>query len=168
MTDIAQSTPPIFHLDAEGNLTIPDGTNRQAWEAGHTAIVRYAKCSRRWLAASREYGLANFGEEAVSATESQALLDLGIALPPPASKPDVNGEGKARGLTTIEGVSQSFAIWQRTVERLIPKWTATQIRQALTYIEPIEAEAKRLRALLADDAGSSGTAPAAECSSSAR
>lgn len=137
---------PEYTLDDKGNLTIPAGTSQDKWAAAHATVLRIAKHSRRWLDQSRDYGVANFGEETVTATESQALLDLGINLPPP--KPNVNGEGKARGIASIQGISQSFSVWRRTVDHLIPKWKPDQIREALGYLEPIEAEAKRLRSML--------------------
>lgn len=138
--------PHEFQIDDQSQLVIPHGMTQESWAENHAKLIRAAKCCRQWLDKSRAYGIENYGEEAVTQTEHQTLLALGINLPPP--KPNVNGEGKARGIASIEGISQGFQIWRRTVDHLIPTWKPEQIKRALELLHPIEEEAKRLRSIL--------------------
>ena len=49
---------------------------------------------------------------------------------------------------TIEGLSQSFILWQRKMSDEIQGWDKDKLTRALDLLEPMEREAKRVRELL--------------------
>jgi hypothetical protein len=143
--DIIQKAFGAYQLDKDNNLVIPNETAQEVWRTNHISLYTVRKLSGKWLAQHRDYGITNYGVEFVSETESQVLMDLGINLPP--AKPDCNGEGKAKGFVSIEGISQNVSIWWRTVSHLVPKWNADQIERARQLLRPaleIDNELKRL------------------------
>ena len=132
-----------FTINETHDLMIPMGTTETEWQVMHSSLLTARFYSRRWLDQSRDYGVETFGEEDVNAFETQQTLDLGINIPPP--RVDVNGEGKAKGLVSIEGIYASYNIWQRTVEHLIPTWDKDKVERALEFLLPMEAQAQALR-----------------------
>ena len=80
-------------------------------------------------------------------TEAQLELDLGLALP--EAKPALNPSDKTKAIVTIEGLSQSFILWQRKMSDEIQGWDKDRLNRALELLEPMEREAKRVRELLA-------------------
>jgi len=80
-------------------------------------------------------------------TEAQLELDLGLALP--EAKPALNPADKTKAIVTIEGLSQSFILWQRKMSDEIQGWDKDRLNRALELLEPMEREAKRVRELLA-------------------
>ena len=132
-----------YTINESHDLVIPMGTAEAEWQVMHSSLLAARFYSRRWLDQSRDYGIETFGEEGVNEFETQQTLDLGINIPPP--KPDVNGEGKAKGLISIEGIYASYNIWHRTVEHLIPTWDKDRVERALEFLLPMEAQAQALR-----------------------
>jgi hypothetical protein len=83
----------------------------------------------------------------VAEAEMQMELSLGLPDPKP-EKPALNPEDKSRAIVTIEGICQSFALWQRKMAPEIERWDRDRLTKALALVEPIEAQAKRIRELL--------------------
>ena len=133
-----------FKADA---LHIPHDITEDAWASMHRTILLCRASSRLWLRESRAYASARWGVEWVADAELQMELDLG--LPEPKEKPQpLNPDDKSRGIVTIEGISQSFALWQRKMAPEIERWDRDRLTKALALVEPIEAQAKRIRELL--------------------
>jgi hypothetical protein len=96
------------------------------------------------LRKSRAFAAEKWGAEFVAEQEIQMEMDLG--LPEPKDKPQpLNPEDKSRAIVTIEGISQSFALWQRKMAPEIERWDRVRLIKALALIEPIEAQARRIR-----------------------
>ena len=128
-------------------LGIPDDISEAYWLSMHKTILLCRASSRLWLRESRAYAAARWGVEWVADAELQMELDLG--LPEPKEKTQqLNPDDKSRGIVTIEGISQSFALWQRKMAPEIERWDRDRLSKALALVEPIEAQAKRIRELL--------------------
>ena len=132
-----------FALDA---LNIPADITEDAWAEMHRTILLCRASSRLWLRQSRDYASTRWGVDYVAKAEMQMELDLGLPEPKPDS-PTLNPEDKSR-VITIEGISQSFAFWYRKMAPEIEQWDRERLTKALALIEPIEAQAKRMRELL--------------------
>ena len=137
-------TPTTFAPDA---LHIPTGITEEAWAEMHRTILLCRASSRLWLRQSRDYASARWGVDYVAEAEMQMELALGLPEPKP-EKPALNPEDKSRAIVTIEGICQSFALWQRKMAPEIERWDRERLTKALALVEPIEAQAKRIRELL--------------------
>lgn len=140
--NITEST--TFAPDA---LNIPPGITEDAWAEMHRTILLCRASSRLWLKQSRDYASARWGVDYVADAEMQMELALGLPEPKP-EKPALNPEDKSRAIVTIEGICQSFALWQRKMAPEIERWDRERLTKALSLVEPIEAQAKRIRELL--------------------
>ena len=140
--NITEST--TFAPDA---LHIPTGITEEAWAEMHRTILLCRASSRLWLRQSRDYASARWGVDYVAEAEMQMELALGLPEPKP-EKPALNPEDKSRAIVTIEGICQSFALWQRKMAPEIERWDRERLTKALALVEPIEAQAKRIRELL--------------------
>lgn len=138
MTEIID--PATFAPD---RVTIPADATQDQWQEIHRTILLCRKASRAWLKQSREYAAGRWGEEYVATAEEQ--MELALGLPQPEEKPQLNPEDKSRAIVTIEGIAQSFKLWQRKMAPEIERWDRDRLRRALDLIEPIEAQAKRIR-----------------------
>jgi hypothetical protein len=127
-------------------IIIADHTTREEWVEIHRSIIQAKRYASKWLSQSRKWASERWGVDYVAETEVQ--LEMALGLPQPKEKPDCNGEGKAKGIVSVEGIAQSFSIWQRGVAHLIPRWDRSKIERALELLEPIEAQAKALRTRL--------------------
>jgi hypothetical protein len=125
------------------NLNLPEDMSQAQWAELHSSLVAVKRKAKALIVQSYDYGAKHYGEEFADQIHEQAELALG--LPQPKDKPDINGEGKAKGIVSVEGIAQSFSIWQRGVAHLIPRWDKAKIQRALDLLEPIEAQAKALR-----------------------
>ena len=141
--NITEST--TFALDA---LNIPADITEEAWAEMHRTILLCRASSRLWLRKSRDYASTRWGVDYVAKAEMQMELALGLPEPKPDSA-TLNPEDKSR-VITIEGISQSFAFWHRKMAPEIERWDRERLTKALALIEPIEAQAKRIRELLAN------------------
>jgi hypothetical protein len=140
--NITEST--TFAPDA---LHIPTDMTEAAWAEMHRTILLCRASSRLWLRQSRDYASNRWGVDYVAEAEMQMELELGLPEPKP-EKPALNPEDKSRAIVTIEGICQSFALWQRKMAPEIERWDRDRLTKALALVEPIEAQAKRIRELL--------------------
>jgi hypothetical protein len=134
----------MFTLDA---LNLPETLTTAEWTNVHRDILFCKKLASKWLNQSRDYATNRWGEEFMADTELQLELKLGLALP--EAKPALNPADKTKAIVTIEGLSQSFILWQRKMSDEIQTWDKGRLNRALELLEPMEREAKRVRELLA-------------------
>lgn len=132
--------PTTYALDS---VTIPQDATKEQWGEIHRTILLCRTASRAWLKQSREYAATRWGADYVAEAEIQ--MELALGLPQPEPKPDLNPADKAKGIVTIEGVSQQFALWARKMQPEIAKWDRPKLTRALELLEPIEAQAKAMR-----------------------
>lgn len=152
--DTPQHSPPLPqsaiippHLFGKDGLTIPPAATQDEWQDIHRTILLCRKASKAWLKQSRDFAVSKWGAEYVAECEEQ--MELALGLPIPADKPQLNPADKSRAIVTIEGIAQSFALWQRKMASEIERWDRPRLEKALALVEPIEAQAKRIRELLA-------------------
>lgn len=131
---------------ADGLDLAPD-TTQDEWQSIHRTILLCRKSSRSWLKQSREFASEHWGVDYVASAEIQMELSLG--LPEPVERQRLNPDDKSSAIITIEGIAQNFMMWHRKMDAEIDTWDRPRIEKALALIEPIEAEAKRLRGMLA-------------------
>jgi hypothetical protein len=127
-------------------LQIPEDASKIEWYHIHKNALLCHKASSKWLKQSREFGTRAFGEAFAAGTEAQLTLDLG--LPTPEDKPLVNPDDKSTALVTIEGISQSFSMWQRKMEGSIPDWDRDQAKKALDLLEPIARQYEEIKRMI--------------------
>jgi hypothetical protein len=127
-------------------MNLPENLTTDEWTAIHRDILVCKKAATKWLTQSRDYSTARWGVEFTADTETQLELDLGLSLPEP--KPALNPADKTKAIVTIEGLSQSFILWQRKMSDEISQWDKDRLNRALELLEPMEREAKRVRELL--------------------
>lgn len=128
-------------------LNLPDTLTPADWTIIHRDILTCKRAASKWLQRSRDYSNGRWGMEFTADTEAQLELDLGIALPD--AKPELNPTDKTKAIVTIEGIHQKFVMWQRKMDDEITTWDSERLTAALTLLEPMEREAKRVRELLA-------------------
>ena len=128
------------------SLNLPDNLTPAEWTAVHKDILVCKKAATKWLTQSRDYSTTRWGVEFTADTETQLELDLGLSLPD--AKPALNPSDKTKAIVTIEGLSQSFILWQRKMSDEIQQWDKDKLTRALDLLEPMEREAKRVRELL--------------------
>jgi len=128
------------------DLILPETLTQKEWEHAHTQLIICKKAANKWLGQSRDYSTERWGLEYTADKEYQLELELGISLPEP--KPALNPADKTKAIVTIEGLSQSFILWQRKMSDEIPQWDKDRLNRALELLEPMEKEAKRVRELL--------------------
>jgi hypothetical protein len=133
-------------ITGDFQLALPEDMTQDQWADLHRSLVAVKRKAKALIVQSYDYGAKHYGDEYAGQVHEQAELALG--LPQSKEKPDINGEGKAKGIVSVEGIAQSFSIWQRGVSHLIPKWDRSKIERALELLEPIEAQAKALRTRL--------------------
>ena len=131
---------------ATTGVTIAADATQDQWADIHRTILLCRSTSRLWLKQSREFASAKWGVEYVAEVEEQ--LELSLGLPQPEPKPDINPADKAKGIVTIEGITQQFALWSRKMQPEIAKWDAVKLQRALDLLEPMERQAKEIRARL--------------------
>jgi hypothetical protein len=134
----------MFTLEA---LNLPDTLTPSEWTAIHKDILVCKRAAAKWLAQSRDYSTARWGVEFTADTEAQLELDLGLAMT--EERPALNPSDKSKGIVTIEGLSQKFAVWERKMHDDIDKWDRERLNRALELLTPMEATAARIRGLLA-------------------
>ena len=99
--------------------------------------------SSRWLKVSRDHGIKHYGIEFVAETEVQMEFALGDDTNDKLQSS--NAHDKSKAIVTIEGITQSFKLWQRKVADDIDNWDNDRLGRALTLLEPIEAQARDIR-----------------------
>jgi len=128
-------------------LNLPDNLTPADWTTIHRDILVCKKAASKWMQQSREYSTKRWGQDFTIDTEIQLEMDLGLSLP--EAKPALNPADKTKAIVTIEGLSQSFILWQRKMSDEIQGWDKDRLNRALELLEPMEREAKRVRELLA-------------------
>tara|TARA_R110000868_G_scaffold409943_1_gene696641 strand:- start:21 stop:509 length:489 start_codon:yes stop_codon:yes gene_type:complete len=140
----------VFKPDS---LTIAPETTQEQWQEIHRTILLCRKSSRSWLKQSREFASEQWGVDYVASAEIQ--MELALGLPEPKERPQLNPEDKTSAIITIEGIVQNFMMWHRKMDKEIATWDAGRLRKALSLLEPIETEARRIRELLGQQGASS-------------
>ena len=124
-------------------LVIPDDTTAEQWADIHGSIMLAKRMAGKWIKASREYGEKHFGLDFVAETEVQMEFTLGIETK--EKDQGSNAPDKSKAIVTIEGITQSFKLWQRKIADDIDNWDKDRLVRALTLLEPIEAQAAEIR-----------------------
>ena len=130
-------------ITKDKHLVIPDDTTAEQWADIHGSIMLAKRMAGKWLKASREYGEKNFGLDFVAETEVQMEFTLGIEVND--KKESSNAKDKSKAIVTIEGITQSFKLWQRKIKDDIDNWDNDRLSRALALLEPIEAQARAIR-----------------------
>lgn len=128
------------------DLVIPDETTKEQWADIHCSIILAKRMASKWIKVSREYGEKHFGLDYVAETEVQIEFNLGLETKD--KEPSSNAQDKSKAIVTIEGITQSFKLWQRKVSDEIETWDKDRLSRALSLIEPIETQAREIRARL--------------------
>jgi hypothetical protein len=142
----------VFKPDS---LTISPETTQEEWQDIHRTILLCRKSSRAWLKQSREFAAGLWGVDYVATAEIQ--MELALGLPEPEERPRLNPNDKTSAIITIEGIVQSFLMWHRKMDKEIDTWDAGRLQKALSLLEPIEGEARRIRGLLGVSQTQAGT-----------
>jgi len=131
-------------------LSIPTETTQEGWTDLHRSIIQCKRAAGKWLSQSRKWATDRFGIDFVAETEVQLEMALGIES---KDKPaNLNPGDKSKAIITIEGISQSFALWHRKMGVEIETWDRDRLTRALELLEPMEAQAAVIRARLSGDA----------------
>ena len=130
-------------ITKDRQLVIPDDTTAEQWADIHGSIMLAKRMAGKWLKASREYGEKNFGLDFVAETEVQMEFTLGIEVND--KDESSNAKDKSKAIVTIEGITQSFKLWQRKIKDDIDNWDKERLTRALSLLEPIEAQARAIR-----------------------
>ena len=131
---------------ATNGVTIAADATQDQWADIHRTILLCRSTSRLWLKQSREFAATKWGADYVAEVEIQ--LELALGLPQPEPKPDINPADKAKGIVTIEGITQQFALWSRKMAPQIASWDEVKLKRALELLEPMEKQAQEIRARL--------------------
>jgi len=130
-------------ITKDKQLVIPDDTTAEQWADIHGSIMLAKRMAGKWIKASREYGEKHFGLDFVAETEVQMEFTLGIEVND--KDESSNAKDKSKAIVTIEGITQSFKLWQRKIKDDIDNWDKERLGRALSLLEPIEAQAKAIR-----------------------
>lgn len=130
-------------ITKDKQLVIPDDTTAEQWADIHGSIMLAKRMAGKWLKASREYGEKHFGLDFVAETEVQMEFTLGIEVND--KDESSNAKDKSKAIVTIEGITQSFKLWQRKIKDDIDNWDKDRLGRALALLEPIEAQARAIR-----------------------
>jgi hypothetical protein len=130
-------------ITKDRQLVIPDDTTAEQWADIHGSIMLAKRMAGKWIKASREYGEKHFGLDFVAETEVQMEFTLGIEVN--EKDESSNAKDKSKAIVTIEGITQSFKLWQRKIKDDIDNWDKERLGRALSLLEPIEAQARAIR-----------------------
>ena len=139
-------TPPPFVLNKDGSMTIAAGATQEDWLALHSRLIHAKRYAASWIKQSREYATGQWGIEFVADAEVQMELGLGIGTSD--KPPGLNAPDKSKAIVTIEGIHQSFVLWERKMHDEVETWDKDKLTRALDLLEPMERQAKRVRELL--------------------
>jgi hypothetical protein len=130
-------------ITKDKNLVIPDDTTAEQWADIHGSIMLAKRMAGKWIKASREYGEKHFGLDFVAETEVQMEFTLGIETK--EKDQGSNAPDKSKAIVTIEGITQSFKLWQRKIADDFDRWDKDRLTRALTMLEPMERQAAEIR-----------------------
>ena len=136
IAEIIPVNPPAF----------PEDITREQWTDTHQRILMAKRSAGKWLSESRKVGTKLFGLDYVAEVEVQLELSLGLV--DKAQTQNLNAPDKSRAIVTIEGIAQSFKMWQRKVAEDITTWDKDKVQKALELLSPIEEQIKALRGRL--------------------
>lgn len=136
----------LITLPNDKDLVIPDDTTQETWTPNHCKLLLAKRFLSKWIKSSREFGIKHFGLDYVAETEVQMEFQLGIEVKDKEN--DLNPKDKSRAIVTIEGITQSFKLWQRKIQDDIPKWDKERLERALNMLEPMEKQASEIRSRL--------------------
>lgn len=140
------STGEVVTFNMDGSIVYRDGLLKEEWYEVHRRLRHSKEHATAWIKRSLEYGISKFGQEYVADSEVQMELELGIYK---QDKPKtLNPPDKSKSVVTIEGIHQSFMLWQRKMSDEVEEWDKDKLRRALDLLEPMERQAKRVRELL--------------------
>ena len=140
MTIIDQNTFTVESVNIDPLAT------QDEWASIHRAVILCRQASGKWLKQSRAFGIQKWGEEYVADAEVQMELALGIET---SDKPaTLNAPDKSKAIVTIEGIHQSFVLWERKMHDEVEGWPEDKLKRALDLLEPMERQASRVRELL--------------------
>lgn len=129
-------------------LAIPQDITQEQWTELHRAIILAKKSAGKWLSESRKFGTDTYGLDYVAETEVQMELSLGINQEGKPQHP--NAQDKSKAIVTIEGISQTFKMWQRKVKDDIDSWDRDKLTRALDLLTPFEVQIKQIRTKLSE------------------
>ena len=133
-------------LNQDGTLAFREGISKEEWFDAHRKFLHAKRYAAAWLKASRAHAIAAWGMEFVADAEVQIEMDLGIEA---SDKPaNLNPHDKSKAIVTIEGIHQSFVLWERKMHDEVEGWDKLKLKRALDLLEPMERQAKRVRELL--------------------
>lgn len=142
MTLTTDQTSPIV-LNNDGTLTIAPEATQHDWLGIHAKLIHAKRYTAAWLKQSREFATAQWGIEFVADAEVQIEMDLGIEVKDrPAT---LNPPDKSRAIVNIEGIHQSFVLWERKMHKEIETWGQDKLTRALELLEPMERQARSIR-----------------------
>lgn len=130
-------------ITKDKQLVIPDDTTAEQWADIHGSIMLAKRMAGKWIKASREYGEKHFGLDYVAETEVQMEFTLGIETKD--KDQGSNAPDKSKAIVTIEGITQSFKLWQRKIADDFDRWDKDRLTRALTMLEPMESQAAEIR-----------------------
>ena len=140
------STGETVTLNVNGSIVFKDGLTKSEWYEVHRRLCHTKRYATAWIKSSREYGIIHHGMDYVAYAEVQIEMDLGMVhLPKPET---LNPPDKSKAIVTIEGIHQSFVLWQRKMSDEVEEWDKDKLKRALDLLEPMETQAKRVRELL--------------------
>ena len=143
-----QSLEPTKAVLTMEGLTIPDATTQSDWAEIHRNIILCKRSATKWLTQSRKWAAERWGIDYVADTEVQ--LELSLGLPMPEDRPTINPSDKSTALVTIEGISQSFTMWQRKVKPEMGAWSREQAKRAVDLLAPLAEQYADLKRMLED------------------
>jgi hypothetical protein len=133
----------LITIPIDKDLVIPENTTKEQWTPEHGRLLVAKRYIGKWLKTSRDYGVKHFGVGYVADTELQMEFQYGIEVKDKDNS--INAKDKSRAIVTIEGIHQSFKLWQRKVAEDMQHWELDRLERALKLLEPIELQAKEIR-----------------------
>ena len=128
-------------------MTIAPEATQDDWLTIHSRLIHAKRYAAAWLKRSREFATDQWGIEFVADAEVQMEMNLGIeAKDKPAT---LNPPDKTKAIINIEGIHQSFVLWERKMHDEIETWGNDKLTRALELLEPMERRAKAIRERLA-------------------
>ena len=138
----------LITIPNDKDLVIPDDTNQETWTPNHCKLLLAKRYIGKWLKTSRDYGIKHFGLDYVAETEVQMEFQYGIEVKDKDN--GINPRDKSRAIVTIEGIFQSFKLWQRKVKDDIDTWDKDKLTRALDLLAPFEAQIAQIRTKLGE------------------
>ena len=127
----------------DNDLVFSSDSTKEQWAEQHCRIILAKRMAGKWLKTSRDFGQKHYGLEFVAETEVQMELLLGDDTKD--KEPSNNAPDKSKGIVTIEGITQSFKLWERKVSDDIDNWNEDRLGRALKLLEPMERKAGDIR-----------------------